>query len=251
MNVLIIEDEKHASDKLKKMLADLDPGIHIMDVLESVQQSIEWLMSRQSPDLIFMDIQLDDGICFEIFDVVKIQIPVIFTTAFDEYAIRAFKVNSIDYLLKPVDREHLKGALDKFRLLYSGKIKFNPDLEKLIGQLSGNYKSRFFVRAGEHCKSIPADEIKCFYIVEKATLMKTSSGSHFGLDYSLENLQKMLDPVKFFRINRAHIINIDFIHDIITYSASRLQVVLKDEREVSDLIVSREKVSEFRQWLDR
>ncbi|HLF35751.1 MAG TPA: LytTR family DNA-binding domain-containing protein [Cyclobacteriaceae bacterium] len=251
MNILIIEDEKHASDKLKKMLGVLDPGIRVVDVLESVQQSVEWLMARQAPDLIFMDIQLDDGICFEIFEAVKIQTPVIFTTAFDEYALRAFKVNSIDYLLKPVDKGNLAAALEKFKTLYAGKSASIPEIERLISQLGGSYKTRFFIKAGEHCKSVPVSEVKCFYIVGKATLMKTASGFHYGLEYSLENLQKILDPVKFFRINRGHIINIDFIHDIISYSASRLLVVLKDEKEIPNLIVSREKVPEFRQWLDR
>ena len=251
MNVLIIEDERHAAEKLKKLLVAIDPRIIILEVLESVYKSIDWLMAHPAPDLIFMDIQLDDGICFEIFDSIKIQTPVIFITAFDEYALKAFKVNSIDYLLKPIDKNQLNTALEKFRLLYSDRAYINPGLEKLITQFANTYKTRFFVRIGEHCRSVPVNEIKCFYIIERSTFMKTVMMSHYDLDYSLDRLQKMLDPTIFFRINRTHIINIDFVADIITYSANRLKVILKGEKEEFDLLVSRDKVPAFRQWLDR
>ena len=251
MDVLIIEDEKHAAEKLKKLLASVDPGIQVLEVLESVHHSIEWLIHHPLPDLIFMDIQLDDGICFEIFDAVKIHAPVIFTTAFDEYALKAFKVNSVDYLLKPIDKSHLAGAIEKYKLLYQDKTFVNPGLEKILAQITGNYKTRFFVKAGEHCKSIPVNDILYFCIIERSTFLKTTGGNHFGLDYSLDQLQKLLDPLHFFRINRTHIIPIRHIKDIITYSTSRLLVVLKDEKDNPDLVVSRDKVTEFRKWLDR
>jgi DNA-binding LytR/AlgR family response regulator len=251
MNVLIIEDERHAAEKLRKLLVAVIPLINISGVLESVGKSVEWLMTHPSPDLIFMDIQLDDGICFEIFDSIKIQTPVIFTTAFDEYALRAFKVNSVDYLLKPIDKNQLNAAIEKYKLLYTERSYINPGLEKLLTQFSSSFKSRFFVRIGEHCKSVPVEEIKFFYIIERSTFMKTVTMNNYDLDYSLDQLQKLLDPAKFFRINRTHIINLHFVSDIITFSANRLKVNLKGEKEESDLIVSREKVPAFRQWLDR
>ena len=251
MRVLIIEDERHAAERLIKQLKSVDPGIEILQVIESVQESVTWFINNTPPDLIFMDIQLDDGICFEIFEAVKIDAPVIFTTAYSEYAIRAFKVNSIDYLLKPVETEQLKIALDKFHNLYAGKPHQNAKIEELFSQLVTNYKTRFFVKVGEHCKSVPVSEIKLINIIERATFLKTQEGKLYDLDYSLDQLQKMLNPSLFFRINRTHIININFVQDIVTYSTNRLLVILKDEKDNPDLVVSRDKVPDFKKWLDR
>ncbi len=251
MNVLIIEDERHAANRLVGQLNSVDPEIRVLQVLESVQQSVEWFLRNRPPDLIFMDIQLDDGICFEIFEAVKINTPVIFTTAFNEYALRAFKVNSIDYLLKPIDPEQLKTAILKFRDLFPVTKNVNEKIEKLVSQLISNFKARFFVKVGEHCRSVPVEEIRMFCILERGVFLKTSDHGLYDLDYSLDQLQQMLDPAKFFRINRTHIINISFVQDIITYSSSRLKVILKNEKEPDDMIVSRDKVPAFRKWLDQ
>jgi DNA-binding LytR/AlgR family response regulator len=220
-------------------------------VIESVQQAVEWFITHPEPDLVFMDIQLDDGICFEIFEAVQVNAPVIFTTAFNEYALKAFKVNSIDYLLKPVDAGQLHQALEKFRKLYPAGSGQHTGFNELISQLTVNYKSRFFVRVGDHCRSVPVTDIRYICIIERSVFMKAVSGQHFALEYSLDQLQKMLDPKVFFRINRTHIININYVQDIIAWSASRLKITIRDEKDNPDLIVSRDKVSSFKKWLDR
>jgi DNA-binding LytR/AlgR family response regulator len=251
MKVLIIEDEKPAADKLKRMLTDKVEGIIILDILETVEGSINWFMNNPAPDLIFMDIQLNDGISFEIFESVKITAPVIFTTAYDEYAIRAFKVNSIDYLLKPIEAVALLKSIEKFRTLYpTGKTDHNK-IDLLYSQLVKKFKTRFFIKFGSHCRSVMTEDIKYFFIVERSTFMKTFPGKIFDVDYSLDQMEKMLDPEKFFRINRKFIINLAAIIDIITWSSNRLKLKLSNEEDNLDLVVSREKVSEFKKLLDR
>lgn len=250
MNVLIIEDEKPAADKLIRLLTKAVEGIRVMESLETVEDSINWFLNNPSPDLIFMDIQLADGICFEIFDSVKINTPIIFTTAYDEYAIRAFKVNSIDYLLKPIDAGSLAKAIDKFKSLYPVKTD-NKKIELIYNQLVKKFKTRFFIKFGSHCRSVMTEEVRYFFIVERSTFMKTFPGKIFDVDYSLDQLQNMLDPEKFYRINRKFIINIAAITDIITWSTNRLRIKLTGEEDNYDLVVSRDKVSDFKRWLDR
>jgi len=251
MKVLIIEDEKPAADKLKRMLSDKVEGIIVLDTLESVEGSINWFLNNPQPELIFMDIQLNDGISFEIFESVKITAPVIFTTAYDEYAIRAFKVNSVDYLLKPIDQASLEQSLEKYRNLYPAGKTDEKKIDLLYNQLVKKYKTRFFIKFGSHCRSIITEEIKYFFIVERSTFIKTFQGKIFDIDYSLDQLEKMLDPEKFYRINRKYILNLPSITDIITWSSSRLKIKLANEEDNHELVVSREKVSEFKKLLDR
>jgi len=250
MNVLIIEDEKPAADKLIRLLNKAAKEIRVVETLETVEDSINWFLNNPPPDLVFMDIQLADGISFEIFDSVEIKTPIIFTTAYDEYAIRAFKVNSIDYLLKPIDSGSLVRAIDKFKSLYPTKID-SRKIELLYDQLVKKYKNRFFIKFGSHCRSVMTEEIRYFFIVERSTFMNTFTGKIFDVDYSLDQLQKMLDPEKFYRINRNFIINIAAITDIITWSSNRLKVKLTGGDENFDMVVSRDKVSDFKRWLDR
>lgn len=250
MNILIIEDEKPAADKLIRMLNRAVEDIKVMETIETVEESVNWFLNNPPCDLIFMDIQLADGICFEIFDSIEIKTPIIFTTAYDEYAIRAFKVNSIDYLLKPIDSGSLAKAIDKFKTLYPAKTD-NKKIELLYDQLVKKYKNRFFIKFGSHCRSVLTDEIRYFFIVERSTFMNTFSGKIFDVDYSLDQIQKMIDPEKFYRINRNFIINIAAITDIITWSSSRLKVKLAGGDENFEMIVSRDKVSDFKRWLDR
>jgi DNA-binding LytR/AlgR family response regulator len=193
---------------------------------------------------------LDDGICFEIFDSVMIETPIIFSTAYDHYAIRAFEVNSVDYLLKPIEEQSLMKALEKYKSIYEAKPSQPEKLNLLYEQIVQTYKSRFFVKIGNHFNSIPVDEIQCFLIQERCTFLKTNYGKKYDLDHSLDQLQKMLNPEIFFRINRNYIIHIDSIQDIYSYSSNRLSVKLKMLDHL-DMIVSREKVSEFKKWLDR
>jgi len=252
MKVLIIEDEHLAAEKLKQLLNKIDGSIHVVDMLETVQASINWMSNNPPPDLIFMDIQLDDGVCFEIFESVNITTPVIFTTAYDQYAIKAFKVNSVDYLLKPINYEDLSAALNKFNQLFIGSDKQKEKINLLYDQLvKKDYKARFFVKIGTHFHSITTRDIACFYIRERSTFIKSLVGKNYDIDYSLEQVQNMVDPDKFFRINRNYIINLDSISDIISYSTHRLKVTLKNFEHLDDLIVSRDKTTEFKQWLDR
>lgn len=250
MNVLIIEDEHLAASKLEIMIRAIDPDIKVMARLESVLDSINWLNENEKPDLIFMDIQLDDGICFEIFDSVKIETPIIFTTAYDSYAIKAFQVNSVDYLLKPIEEQALSKSLEKYKSIYSSKKTHDEKLKFVFDQMINNYKTRFFVKIGNHFHSISVNEIQCFLIQERGTFLRTINGKKYDLDYSLDQIQKLVDPAKFFRINRNYLIHIDSIQDIYSYSSNRLGVKLKMLDHL-DMIVSREKVADFKKWLDR
>jgi DNA-binding LytR/AlgR family response regulator len=249
MKIVIIEDERLAAQKLESLIRQIDAQTEVVAKLESVEDSVNWLTLNPSPDLIFMDIQLDDGISFEIFDAVKVEAPVIFTTAFDQYAIRAFKVNSVDYLLKPIDRNALETALEKYRRIFK-PTGMEEKLSKVFEQLAKPWKTRFFVKVGLHFQSVPVEVICCFFVEERCSFLKTQTGKNFALDYSLDQLQKRVDPELFFRINRNFMVNINCIAEIISYSTNRLQLKLKNFDD-EGLIVSRDKVSEFKQWLDR
>lgn len=250
MKVVIIEDEFLAAEKLQRSLNQVDSGIEVLQVLESVEDSINWFAVNPAPDLIFMDIQLDDGISFEIFDAIKIEAPVIFTTAFDEYAIRAFKVNSVDYLLKPIEQNDLKSAIGKFKNIYFEKQDFEEQVSKVIRQISNKHKSRFFIKVGARFQSVQVAQICSFFVEERNTFLRTIRGKTYDLDYSLEQLQKMVDPNNFFRINRNFLVNINCISEIISYSTNRLKLKLTSKTD-NGLIVSRDKVSEFKRWMDK
>jgi DNA-binding LytR/AlgR family response regulator len=247
--VIIIEDEKPAARRLQRMLSRLN--IETETMLHSVAEAVNWFNSNDHPDLIFLDIQLSDGISFEIFEKVEINSAVIFTTAYDEYALKAFKLNSVDYLLKPIDEEELANAVAKFKENYlknSPQIDFNAFRKILETGNKPDYKIRFTIQVGQHLKIIPANEICCFYSENKASYLTTTSGRNYPVDVSLENLEKELNPEKFFRINRKSIVNIDCIEDIISYTNSRLEIKVKAFNEFQ-LIVSRERVRDFKNWI--
>ncbi len=249
MKVLIIEDEKPASQKLIRLLKEINPDIEIIDVLKSVEQSTNWFLHNPKPDLIFMDIQLEDGICFEIFENKPIHTPIIFTTAYDEYTLKAFKVNSIDYLLKPIASDELKYAIDKFKNHYE---KFeHTGIESIINQLRPKTKERFLIKIGEHYKSVQTSMINCFYINERCNFIHVNNGKNYPIDYSLDKIEQLIDSKSFFRINRNFIINFSAIQDIIVYSSNRLKIMLNDWTEKEEIIVSRERVSDFKEWMDR
>lgn len=249
MNVLIVENEMPAADKLIGMLNKTDKSVNITGVCESVEEAINRLQENPQPDLIFMDIQLDDGLCFEIFETIHIDIPVIFTTAYDQYTLKAFKVNSVDYLLKPVDESSLRSALEKYKKLYDAGDPFKRDFKKLLYEFRNQYKSRFLIRAGDRYRSVPVSEVSHFCIRERNVFLTDSQGRVHGIDNSLEQLEGILDPRKFFRINRECIVNINSITAIYSYSSSRLKLNLKNARE--EFIVSRDRVSDFKKWIDR
>ena len=250
MKVLIIEDEQPAAHKLIRLLEEGDKQIEVIDVLASIEQTINWLAVHPGPELIFMDIQLEDGISFEIFETCKIQTPVIFITAYDEYALKAFKVNSIDYLLKPIAPDDLKAALDKFNVLHRQQANYSR-LESIISQLQPKTKERFLIKIGEHYRSVQTLSIHCFFIMERNTFIQTDTGKTYPIDYSLDKIEQLVDPGQFFRINRNFIVNFSAIQDILIYSSGRLKIILNGWTEKEDILVSRERVTEFKEWMDR
>jgi DNA-binding LytR/AlgR family response regulator len=252
MKILIIEDEPQAAQRLENVLIELEPGAVIVDKLDSIKRSVKWLKSNEAPDVVFMDIQLADGLSFEIFDQHEISSPVIFTTAYNEYALKAFKVNSIDYILKPVDKTELKAALEKLRRLtgQSSQSKILEGIGHAMKMLTKKYKERFMVKVGEHLKTIDVDNILYFYSQEKTTFCFTSENRSLILDFTLDQLEELLDPAFFFRINRKYMINSKSILDIISHTNSRLKLNLKGSQD-NDIIVARERVQEFKDWLDR
>jgi DNA-binding LytR/AlgR family response regulator len=252
-NVLIIEDEPPAAQRLQTLLEQAIPGVSILGKIDSVEQSVTWLKAHQMPDLIFMDIQLADGISFQIFEQCTITAPVIFTTAYDEYALKAFKVNSIDYILKPFDKDDLNAALNKYRSLTAPRDNSREILENIgeaVKMLTKKHKTRFVLKVGEHLKSIEVNDILFFHSLEKATFAKTRDNRKHIIDFTLDQLEEVLDAQKFFRINRKYIISASAIQDMISYTNSRLKLVLKTSDD-NDVIVSRERVQEFKDWLDR
>jgi len=250
MKVLIVEDEQPASQKLIRLLREIDSGIEVVEIIESVERATNWLLSHTTPDLIFMDIQLEDGVCFEIFENYDIKTPVIFTTAYDEYSLKAFKVNSVDYLLKPIVLEELKNAIEKFKTVHHQKVDFTR-IESFINKLHPKTKERFLIKIGEHYWSIPVSRINCFFIKERCNFINVDKGKNYAIDYSLDKVEDIIDSKMFFRVNRNFIINFSAIQDIIIYSSSRLKVMLTNWEENDEILVSRERVAEFKEWMDR
>jgi DNA-binding LytR/AlgR family response regulator len=249
MNCFIIEDEIVATEKLVGLIKKYDKSANITGIVQSVKNAVKWLNSNQAPDLIFMDIQLADGLSFEIFEQTIVKTPVIFTTAYDEYALKAFKLNSIDYLLKPIDLGELKNAIDKFKENNSPKEIPAQVFDSIMHSLTKKYKNKFVMIVGEHIKVFTTEDIQCFYSMEKYTFLQNNSGREYAINYSLDQLEDLLDPAQFFRVNRKFIVSFSAISDIISYSNSRLKVKL-NSNESDDLIVSREKVQDFKIWLE-
>lgn len=255
MKVLIIEDEAPASRGLQKLLREIDPAINILTALESVENAVKWFSENEAPDLVFMDIQLSDGISFDIFKKINIVCPVIFTTAYDEYAIQAFKVNSIDYLLKPIDESKLRASLEKYQKInerYSVQYKASEltELLKTFNPVAPSYKSRFIIKNPSGMVIISADESVCFFLENKITYVLAFSGKKHIIDNALDELEDMLDPEKFFRANRQYIINVNAIESIKTQFSGKLKVELKIKTG-GEIIVSKERAPIFRQWLDK
>ena len=251
MNVIIIEDEKPSARRLQRMLKALDVDTQTM--LHSVEESIEWFQNNKHPDLIFLDIQLSDGLSFEIFETIEIKSAIIFTTAYDEYALQAFKLNSIDYLLKPIDDEELTQAVKKFKerspKQQAVTLDFNDIKKLLVNPIGREYKKRFSIKVGQHLKLINIEDIECFYSENKGTYLYTNEGRNYLLDTTLEQLEDELEPQTFFRINRKFFVNINAIKDMVSYTNSRLQIKLNSYNE-QEVIVARERVKDFKAWLE-
>lgn len=249
MKAIILEDESRAASHLERMLLKVAPEIQIVAKIESVRDCLKYLREFQEPDVIFSDIQLADGLSFEVFKQIAVQCPIIFTTAYDNYAIEAFKINGIDYLLKPVEELRLKQSIDKAK-------RFSPGfmLDKILAVSSftsiKNYKSRFLVKVGDKIKSIQTEDILVFYSSEKSTFLLTVDKHNYCIDYSLELLEPIIDPEKYFRINRKYIVSIAACTNIISWSNSRLRLKI-DGISDSEIIVARERVADFKFWLDK
>ena len=247
MNVVILEDENRAANHLQRLIASVAPEIKVISVFETVRESVEYLKSGPSISLVFSDVQLADGLSFEIFNQVELPCPIIFTTAYDTYAIEAFNTNGVDYLLKPVEEERLKQAIQKAK-----KFANQFDLSQLANLMAPQKKtkSRFMVKVGEKIRTIPIADILLFYSFEKATYLHTNSNRNYIIDYSLDELQILLDEALFFRINRKYIVSLEACSQMYAWSNSRLKLDIDGVND-SHIVVAREKVQEFKQWLGR
>jgi DNA-binding LytR/AlgR family response regulator len=252
MNVLVIEDERLTAQRLISLIKKYDPSIHVLAQISSVTEAISWFEghSTDSVDLVFMDIHLEDGDSFQIISRLNLKTPIIFTTAFDGYMIKAFKVNSIDYLLKPINYEELAAALNKFKSLPHLQV----DIKKLIGSLGRQsdpqFKDRFMITVGTRIRSIKTANIAYFYLEEKTVLLVTNDGTTLPLDYSLDKLMSIIDPRQFFRISRQFIVSLNSIQMVHTMSAGKLRLDL-DPKTKLEVTVSGDRVADFKEWLGK
>ncbi len=247
MNVLIIEDEAAAVRRLRRLLLELDPTVQVVGELGSIADAVVWLASEPAPDVAFFDVQLADGDSFAIFDRVSVECPVIFVTAYDEHALKAFRVNAVDYLLKPVRREELKGALE--RITRVGAIRESGALGKGGAQDRPVAPvKRFLIRYGDQFKVVEPADIAYIHSMQKNTFLRTRAGKDLPMDESLDRLEAQLDPERFARLNRQLIVQVDSIRELVAYSKSRVKVLL-DPPYGDDAIVSSERSAEFKRWL--
>jgi DNA-binding LytR/AlgR family response regulator len=254
MNILIVEDEELAQKKLQKTLAAVDASANVVGITDSIESTVEWLQTNNSADLILMDIELADGQSFEVFNLVEVKAPVIFTTSYDEYALKAFKVNSVDYLLKPIQTEDLQAALTKYKKLAEVK---NGDLnvESLVKQIQQRlqpkeYRKRFLVKHAQKLVSVDVDDISYFYSDGRLNFFKTADAKKYVVDYTMDELEEMLDAEKFFRISRSFYVSIAAIEKIDDYFGNRLLLQLKPMVD-KEALVSREKVADFKKWMGK
>ena len=252
MNILIVEDEALSARRLKTMVTEIDPTFRVLDITESVRKTVEWLKDHPAPDLLLMDIELTDGKSFEIFEQVDVKSPVIFVTAYDEYAIKAFKVNSIDYLLKPVKQEELERSMDKLRSLKQQFSKESPgvNIQSLLQefQRQSHYKERFLIKQADKMVPVDVAEIAYFQTRDKNNFIHTIEGIAYITDLSLDEIEKTLNPKNFFRANRQFIVSAAAVVKIHFWFSSKLKIELKPKAS-EDVVVSREKAMAFRTWL--
>ena len=250
MNVLIFEDEKYTADRLSNLLREADNSIKIIGIIRSVNEGISWFRENEMPDLIFQDIMLSDGNCFDIFDAVEINAPIIFTTAFSEHALQSFQVNSIDYIVKPYDSKDIKKALQKFKKF---KGVFHPPekeiLEEILNRAATTPKKRFLIKTGDNYTIINSSDIAYFVSDDSVTFAVLFSKQKYIVDYSIADLSKQMDTSSFFQINRKIIVNIESVDKINSWFNSRLKVRINPPMD-DDIIVSRDRVKSFKQWLD-
>lgn len=255
MKVIFVEDEAPALNRIKKLVTQLVPHVQILGTADSIEAAVDLFKTAPDVELAFMDIELADGQSFEIFNQVHIGCPVIFTTAYNEYAIKAFKVNAIDYLLKPIDEAELQQAITKFKTMgrHAPIIDYQSQLATLLQEFKPpvtNYKSRFLIKSGTRLISVSVDEIQLFQAADKVVYLYTKTQQKYIVDYSLEELSSMLDPGTFFQLNRQFIAHVNSIKNIHTYFNGKLKIELGVGLE-EEVLVSRERASEFKAWLDK
>lgn len=255
MKILIIEDEELAVKKLQKTLETVDATATVTGITDSIQSSVEWLQQNPTPDLILMDIELSDGQSFEIFNLTEVKCPVIFTTSYDEYALKAFKVNSVDYLLKPVQKDELQAAITKFKKMQPGATKADISIDNLVKELQQKlqpkeFRKRFLVKLAQKLVSIEVNDIAFFYSDGRLNFFKTHDNRKFVVDYTMDELEDMLDPSKFYRISRSFYVSINSVEKIDDYFGNRLILGLKPAVD-KEALVSREKVTDFKKWMGK
>ncbi len=248
MGFLIVEDEKLSAERLVDLLTALDEVDQQIDIANSMEAAKKWLSDNPEPELIFLDIELGDGTAFDLLGETKLNAPVIFTTAYDQHAIKAFKFNSIDYLLKPIDPSELKSSLEKW-MLSKDPNNSAPDWKELKNMIDGNYKKRFLVKSGDQFHTIPIEEISYFFSEDSYTFLLSKEHKKWIIDYSLEDLEEVLDPQRFFRLNRKLIAPVEAIKNVSSYFNGRLVVKLSPDFQ-EQIVISREKVKPFKSWLD-
>lgn len=257
MKLFIIEDERLGLERLTKMLLDINPGFEILGHAETIKSAVYWLQNHPAPDLIFMDIELADGQCFEIFKQVEVLTPIIFTTSYDEYALNAFKVNSIDYLLKPIRKEELEQSILKYEKLKTrqGAPPQQFSIEKLIEGLTQaqpkNYRSRFLVKQGQRWLTIETSDIAWFMADGRICFLRTWDNQRFIVDYTLEEIGEMLDPLLFFRVNRSYITHARAVKSFQPYFNGKLILSLQPATEQNDVVISKEKAGDFKKWMGK
>lgn len=249
-SILIIEDEQPNADRLKRLLGQLRPDVTIPAVLDTVSGAVEWLSLHESPDIIMMDVRLADGLSFDIFGQVTVSCPVIFTTAYDEYAVRAFKYNSVDYLLKPVEKEELAAALDKYEELMRHNSQPSASLESLLNYIQPkDFRSRFLLPYRDGYKTVLINDVSFFFSELKITRARLRNGETEVVPQTLEELEQQLNPKYFFRVNRQYIIHVDAIQQVHNYFNGKLKIELKKATD-TEVVVSREKAPLFKAWMD-
>ena len=253
MKVVIIEDEHLSAQRLEVMLKKYDPAMTVLAEIPSVAEAVQWFKENEDPDLVFMDIHLEDGQSFSIFDQINLDVPVIFTTAFDEYTIKAFKVNSVDYLMKPLNYDELAKAIEKFKRLHAEKEESGTSIEQLIQSMQKRepeYRSRFLVSIGSRLMTVEIDDIQYFYSADKITFLVTKDNHRYPIDFSLDKLAPLLNPKDFYRINRQMIVKLSAIENIHVFSKGRIKLDLAPPMK-EEVFVSLDKVVEFKEWLGK
>ncbi|GAA4742961.1 LytR/AlgR family response regulator transcription factor [Flavisolibacter ginsenosidimutans] len=253
MNVVIIEDEHLSAQRLETMLKKYDASIQVLAEIPSVAEAVQWFKENENPDLVLMDIHLEDGQSFSIFERINLDVPVIFTTAFDEYTIQAFKVNSVDYLMKPLNYDELVKAIEKYKRIHAEKEESGKSIEQLLQSLhrkEPEYKSRFLISIGSRLMTVETEGIQYFFSADKITFLVTTDGHRYPVDFSLDKLAAMLNPKEFYRINRQMTVKLSAIENIHVFSKGRIKLDLNPPMK-EDVFVSLDKVVEFKEWLGK